>query len=168
MLITAIFAWFHIVSAIMWLGEGILFAFVIAPSLAKISPPSSGEFFVKIVPRVSTYFRIVAGTTVLFGLLLIYTGISNGDFPAFSLSSTWGASITIGLSFGLIAFLNSEFVAQLPLRKVIRLIKEMQASGKHEPPAELPKTIKKASLTANATVMLLIVTLIFMVSAGFY
>ena len=168
MLITAIFALFHIASAIMWLGGGILFAVVIAPSLAKLSPPSSGEFFVKVVPRVSLIFRIVAGTTVLFGVLLIYTGISNGDFPAFSLSSTWGASIAIGLSIGLIAFLNSEFVAQPPLRKVIRLLKEMQASGKHEPPAELPKTIKRAALTANTTVILLIITLIFMVSAGFY
>lgn len=168
MLITAIIAWFHVISAIMWLGGGILFALVIGPGLAKLSPPSSGEFFVKIVPKVSLFFRIVAGTTVLFGALLIYTGISNGDFPAYSLTSTWGASITIGLSFGLIAFLNSEFVAQRPLGNAVRLIKEMQKSGKHEPPAELPKTIKRAALTANATVILLIITLVFMVSAGFY
>ena len=168
MLITAIIAWFHIASAIMWLGGGILFAFVIGPGLARLSPPSSGEFFVKIVPKVSLFFRIVAATTVLFGALLIYTGISNGDFPGYSFTTTWGASVTIGLAFGLVAFLNSEFVAQRPLKKAIRLLKEMRMSGKHEPPAELPKTIESAKLTANVTVILLIITSIFMVSAGFY
>ncbi len=168
MLLTAIFAWFHIASAIMWLGGGILFGFVIAPALEKLSPSSSGEFFVRIVPRVSTYFRIVAGSTVLFGLLLLIVGESNGDFGAFSLSGTWGPAIIIGLSFGFAAFLASEFVAQPPLRKVVRLIKEMQASGQHQPSAELPKAIRRSAMTANLVFFLLILALVFMVAAGFY
>lgn len=146
-----------------------MFAFVIGPALAKLSPPSSGEFFAKVVPRVSMFFRIVAGTTVLFGVLLLYTGESNGDFGAlFPSSGSWGPAIIIGLSIGLVAFLFSEFVAQPPLRKAIRLIKEMQSSGQHEPPAELPKAIGRATLTANVTVVLLFLALVFMVSAGFY
>jgi uncharacterized membrane protein len=168
MLLTAIFAWFHIVSAMMWLGGGILFAFVIGPALARLSPTSSGEFFAKVVPRISMFFRIVAGTTVLFGLLLLYTGESNGDFGALSPSGSWGPAIMIGLSIGLVAFLISEFVAQPPLRKAIRLIKEMQSSSQHQPPAELPKTIRRATITANVTVLLLILALVFMVTAGFY
>lgn len=145
-----------------------MFAVVVAPALAKLSPPSSGEFFVKVVPRVSRYFQIVAGSTVLFGLLLLYTGISDGYFPSFSLSNTWGLSISIGLSIGFVAFLNSEFVAVPPLNKAVGLIKEMQASGQHQPPAELPRTLARASLTAKITVILLILALAFMVYTGFY
>ncbi|MGD0146149.1 MAG: hypothetical protein ABSB53_04775 [Nitrososphaerales archaeon] len=48
------------------------------------------------------------------------------------------------------------------------MIKEMQSSGQHQPPAELPKTIRRATITANVTVLLLILALIFMVAAGFY
>jgi uncharacterized membrane protein len=168
LLLTAILAWLHIISAIGWLGGGIMFALVVAPSVAKLSPPSSGEFFVKVVPKVATFFRIAALSTILFGLLLIYFGVSNGDLGPYSTSSTWGVSITIGFSFGFIAFLNSELVAVPPLQKAVKMIKEMQSSGHHQPPAELPKVLRRASLTANITVSLLIVTLIFMVAAGFY
>jgi uncharacterized membrane protein len=168
MLSTAIFAWLHIVSAIGWLGGGIMFGFVVAPALSKLSPASSGEFFMKIVPRVARFFQIVAGSTVLFGVLLLYTGISNGDFSGLTLSSTWGLSIVIGLSLGFIAFLVSEFVAVPPLRKAIRIITEMHASGQQEPPPELQKTLKRAGLLANVTVTLLILAVVFMVSAGFY
>jgi uncharacterized membrane protein len=70
-LITAVVAWLHIISAIGWLGGGIMFAFVVGPALAKLSPPSSGEFLVKVVPRVVLFFQISAGTTILFGVLLL-------------------------------------------------------------------------------------------------
>lgn len=168
MLSTAILAWFHIIFAMMWLGGGVMFAVVVAPALAKLSPASSGEFFVKVVPRVARFFQIVAGLTILFGVLLVYVGISNGDFPGLDLSTKWGLSIIIGLSIGVVALLVSEFLAVPPLLKVITMIKEMQASGQHQPPTELPKTLRRASLTANASVILVVLTLVLMVSAGFY
>ncbi|HMD78839.1 MAG TPA: hypothetical protein VKF39_02530, partial [Nitrososphaerales archaeon] len=127
-----------------------------------------GEFFMKIVPRVARFFQIVAGSTVLFGALLLYTGISNGDFSGLTLASTWGLSISIGLSFGLVAFLISEFAAVPPLKKAIRIITEMHGSGQQKPPPELQETLKRAALLANVTVALLVLALIFMVSAGFY
>lgn len=145
-----------------------MFGVVVAPALSKLSPGSSGEFFVKVVPRVIRYFQSVAGLTVLFGVLLLYAGVSNGDFPAFTSSSTWGLSVMVGLSLGLLAFLVSEFVAVPPLKKAIRIINEMRESGQHQPNPELPKTLRQAALTANTTVILLVLTLVFMVSAGFY
>lgn len=145
-----------------------MFGVVVAPGLAKLSPGSSGEFFVKIVPRVIRYFQSLAGSTILFGVLLLYVGVNNGDFPAFTASSAWGLSVMIGLGLGFVAFLISEFVAVPPLKKAIRIITEMQQSDQHQPNPELPKTLKRAALTANTTVVLLILTLVFMVSAGFY
>jgi hypothetical protein len=145
-----------------------MFGFVVAPALSKLSAASSGEFFMRIVPRIARFFQIVAGSTVLFGVLLLYTGISNGDFSALTLSSTWGISIVIGLSFGFVAFLVSEFAAVPPLKKAIKIITEMHASGQQQPPPELQETLKRAALLANTTVSLLILALICMVSAGFY
>ncbi len=74
----------------------------------------------------------------------------------------------IGLSVGFVAFLISEFVA-VPIQvRAINMIKEMQASGQHEPPADFPKTLRRASSLATLTVLLLILASIFMVAAGFY
>jgi uncharacterized membrane protein len=164
-LLIAILAWLHVVSAISWLGGGILFAFVIGPALAKLSPSSSGEFLVKVVPGVARFFQMVAGSTILFGLLLVY---NLGGFGVLSLSSSFDVNITIGLSIGFIAFLISEFVA-IPIQlKAIKMVREMQASGQHQPPAEFPKTLNRARVTATLTVILLILTSVFMIAAGFY
>lgn len=142
-----------------------MFAFVVGPALAKLSPPSSGEFLVKVVPRVVRFFQIFAGTTILFGVLLLF---SFGRVPVLDFSTSYGVELTIGLSLGLAAFLISEFVAVPIQLKAINMIKQMQASGQHQPPPEFPKTLKRASNTATLTVVLLILASVFMVAAGFY
>jgi hypothetical protein len=48
------------------------------------------------------------------------------------------------------------------------MVKEMQASGQHQPPAEFPKALRRASMTATLSVLLLILASVFMVAAGFY
>lgn len=142
-----------------------MFAFVVGPALAKLSPPSSGEFLVKVVPRVVRFFQVFAGTTILFGAFLLY-GL--GSLPLLDPSTFYGLDLTIGLSIGFIAFLLSEFVSVPIQLRAIKMIREMQASGQHEPPAEFPKTLRRASNTATLTVLLLILTSVFMVAAGFY
>lgn len=142
-----------------------MFAFVVGPALAKLSPPSSGEFLVKVVPRVVRFFQIFAGTTVLFGVLPLY---SLGSLPLLDPSTFYGADLTIGLSIGFVAFLLSEFVSVTIQVKAIKMIREMQTSGQHQPPAEFPKTLRLASRTATLTVLLLVLASIFMVAAGFY
>ncbi len=142
-----------------------MFAFVVGPALAKLSPPSSGEFLVKVVPRVVRFFQIFAATTILFGTLLLY---SLGSLPLLDPSTSYGVDLTIGLSIGFVAFLISEFVA-VPIQvKAINMVREMQASGQHQPPTGFPKTLKRASNTATLTVLLLILASVFMVAAGFY
>ena len=164
-LLIAILAWFHVASAIGWLGGGLMFAFVIGPALSKLSPPSSGEFLVKVVPRVVRFFQIFAGTTVLFGVLLLY---SLGSLPLLDPSTFYGLDLTIGLSIGFLTFLISEFVSVPIQLRAIKMIREMQATGQHQPPGEFPKTLKRASNTATLTVVLLIFASVFMVAAGFY
>jgi uncharacterized membrane protein len=165
MLLTAVLAWLHVISAISWLGGGIMFGIIIAPMLSKLSPPAAGEFLVKVGPRVARFFQAFAGLTVLFGLLLLY---NIGGFGLLTLSNTYGIELTIGVSFALAAFVVSEFFAVPPILKAVRLIKQMQSSGSHEPPAELAKTLRIAGATAMFLLVLLLLTSVFMVAAGFY
>ena len=145
-----------------------MFAFVVGPALAKLSPPASGEFLVKVVPRVVRFFQIVAATTILFGVLLLYTILPTVDFGTMSNLHPYGIEIMTGLSIGFVAFLLSEFVAVPIQLRAVKMVREMQASGQHQPPPEFPGTLKSAADYATLTVVLLLVASVFMVAAGFY
>jgi uncharacterized membrane protein len=165
MLYIWILAWLHVLSAIGWLGGGILFGFVVGPALAKLSPGAAGEFMVKVVPRVVRFFQVSAGLTVLFGAMLLY---SLGGPGILDPSSFYGVDLRVGIVLALLAFVVSEFVAVPYQLKAVRLVREMVAGGQSQPPAELPRTQKLAQITAILTLVLLLATLICMVGAGFY
>ena len=69
---------------------------------------------------------------------------------------------------GLVAFLIAEALAVPSLNKVVRIFRGIQEAGQKEPPAELGKALERARLTATATVVMLVLTLVFMIAAGFY
>ncbi len=165
MLSTWVLAWLHVVSAICWLGGGIMFAFVVGPALSRLSPASSGEFLVKVVPRVVRFFQVFAALTILFGLLLLY---NLGGPSLLSPSTSYGVDLSIGAGFAIVAFVESEFVAVPIQLQAVRMIREMLAAGQHQPPAGFPKTLRLATITATLTVVLLIFASVFMVGAGFY
>jgi|SRR5271157_647707 len=165
MLTTWILAWLHVESAICWLGGGIMFAFVVGPALARLSPASSGEFLVKVVPRVVLFFQVFAGLTILFGALLLY---NMGGPSLLSPSTSYGLDLTAGVGFAIVAFVESEFVAVPIQLRAVRMIREMLAAGQHQPPAGFPRTLRLATITATLTVVLLVLASICMVGAGFY
>jgi uncharacterized membrane protein len=166
-LIFAALAWLHIFFAVCWLGGGTLFVFVIGPAVAKLSPPTSGEFFKKVIPKVLRFFQIMPTLTILFGLILLYVFI-NGDFSTLSLMNSWSLKIIIGMATGFVAFLSGEIVAVPNFQKGITMIGQPRSDGSQGPPTELLKTLKKARLASALSVILLIVTLIFMVGSAFY
>lgn len=165
MLVTWILAWLHVLSAIGWLGGGIMFGFVIAPALARLSPASSGEFMVKVVPRVARFFQASAGLTIVFGFLLLY---NLGGMSLLDLSTSYGVDLTVGMGAALAGFLVSEFVTSPILLKAVRLVRESMASPAHQPSPELPRTMRLVSLTSIVTLILLLVAFTGMVGAGFY
>ncbi|MCI4352726.1 MAG: hypothetical protein L3K14_04980 [Thermoplasmata archaeon] len=160
-----ILAWLHVISAIGWLGGGIMVVFVIGPALARLSPVSTGEYFVTVVPRVGRFFQIVPVLTIVFGALLLY---DNGGFGLLSLSTTYGLTLSIGVIFALAAFVVAEFFAIPSMFKIVRMVKKMRASGQAQPPTEFLATAKLARVTGALSAVLLIITSIFMVGAGFY
>ncbi len=166
-LIVALLAWLHIFFAVGWLGGGIMFGFVIGPALSRLSPPASGEFFKKVVPRVLRFFQIVPGLAILFGLLLLYA-FTNGDLSLVSPTSSWGFKIILGMTVGLIAFLTGELLAVRYFYRAIGMMGQAPSAGSQGPPTELLATLKKARISATVTVLLLVVALVFMVGSAFY
>ena len=165
LLITWVLAWLHVASAICWLGGGILFAFVVGPALARLSPAASGEFLVKIVPRIVRFFQVFAGLTILFGILLLY---NLGGFSLLSPSSSYGLDLSLGALFAILAFVETEAIAAPIQLKAVRMVREMLSTGAHQPPAALPSTLRMARVTATLAVVLLVLASVFMVGAGFY
>jgi Na+(H+)/acetate symporter ActP len=155
----------HVNSAMCWLGGGVVFAFVVAPALRKLSPASSGEFLLKVVPNVVRFIQIFAGLTILFGFLLLY---NLGGSSLLSGSGFYSVDLSIGIVLALAAFFLAEFVSAPLQLKAVQMVRDMTASGAHQPPAECPRTLRRASMSALLTVTLLILTSICMIGAGFY
>ena len=165
-LVTTILAFAHILSAMAWLGGGFMFGFIIAPRLTKLSLASSREFFVSIVPQVLRFFQVVAGLTILFGVLLLYSIISSsGGWMA--QPASWRLDIEGGIAVAVVAFLYSEFVAVPVFKDVVALNLKMSADGSNVP-AELPRAGRKAGVASLVTLILLLIALGFMATAGFY
>lgn len=163
---TAVLAVLHVFTAMGWLGGGLLFGFVISPRLAKLSRPAAREFVLGVAPGILRFFQVAAGATILFGLLLLYN-MTNGDFSQLSFSSIWGRSLLIGMTTALVAFVLSEAVTVRAFQRVIALNGRMRPDGSEVPP-ELPPAVRRAGRLALANSLLLVLTLAFMVSAGFY
>lgn len=83
-------------------------------------------------------------------------------------STFYGLDLTVGVTFALLAFVESEFIAVPILLRAVRMVREMVASGAHEPPPEFLRTMRLAKLTAFLSLILLFLTSICMVGAGFY
>jgi hypothetical protein len=143
-----------------------LFGVVISPRIAKLSLPGRREFVLGVAPGILRFFQVAAGMTILFGLLLLYN-MTNGDLSQLSFATAWGRSLVLGMATALVAFVLTEAVTVRALRKVIRLNQRMLPDGS-EAPTDLPSAVHRAQQLTLVNAFLLLLTLAFMVSAGFY
>src|SRR5438552_3073689 len=141
-----------------WLGGAALFVSVVGPGLRSLSLTARLEFLSKIGPGATRFFIGSSTATIVFGLALLFS------FPGAS-----SATLTTGLAVGLIAYLDAILVAIPSLRKADHLAKEMLASGQAggPPSPELAKALKRGGIGVATVVVLLVITLISMVTAGF-
>lgn len=167
MWLTDLLATFHVLFAMSWLGGGIMFGFIIGPQVARIPPPATREFFVNVGPAVLRFFQVVPTLTIAFGLLLVYN-MTGGDWSQLSPATSWGFDVSVGMTFAIAAFVVGEAGAAPALGKVVRLLKSFTPGSGAPPPAELPAAVRNARVTATVSILLLGVTMVFMVGAGFY
>lgn len=166
-LLTTVLAFLHIFCAMGWIGGGFLFGFVIAPKLSKMSLAGSRDFVLTIVPGVLRFFQVIAGLTILFGVLLLYVMTQVDHSQTLSTSNTWGWAIYAGVGVAVVAFLFSEFVAVPVFKTLVELNRRMNPDGTNVP-AELPRGARRAAMVSLTALVLLLVAMSFMVAAGFY
>lgn len=154
MLVTVI-AFFHIISAMGWLGGAILFTSALTPGVRRLSPAASVEFFAVVVPRLTRYFLIVVFSTVIFGPLLFLTIPDESQY------------IYGGIATGFTAFLI--VLSEVPsFNRLVGMAQEMLKSGHSGPPPdEYVRLLRRVRITTLATVILLVATLMFMVYSGY-
>jgi uncharacterized membrane protein len=154
----------HVLSAVMWLGAGLLTGFVIGPSLRKMSPPASLEFNAKVLPRITSFVRMAVASTFVFGILLLYF-FQDGDM-SWLMNSTQGYVISAGVLLAVVTAVLAFGFTIPAFAKVSKLSAEALQSGK--PPApEMMGAGRRAATGSMVGVFLLLIVLAMMVISGF-
>lgn len=158
-------AYGHILSAMIWLGGGILTGFVIAPNLQKLTAPARLEFNAKILPKLITFVQAAIGSTFVFGLLLL-DAYYNGNFT-FLHTTTQGYELSAGILLALVLAVVAWTVTFPAFKGIARISSGLLQGGQQTPPPELAKYGKRARLGSMMGIIILLVVLATMVSAGF-
>ena len=157
-------AYAHILSAVAWLGGGILTGFVVGPNLMKLSPQARLEFNAKVLPRVLRFVQAAIGATFLFGLVFFYE-LFNGSFSTLSATSQ-GKDIYAGIVLGVLAAIVAWSVTFPSFNKVVKLSEEALKSTPPSPSSEMAKYGGRARMGALVGMVLLLLALAMMVAAG--
>ena len=155
----------HIISAMSWLGGGILTTFVLGPSLRELPPPAALQFNAKVLPRLLRFIQMAVGATLLFGVLLLYF-YYNGDFSQLS-ATTEGIELSTGILLAVATGVVAWTVTLPSFKKVAQIAGEIIKSGAQQPPPELMVYGRRARIGATVGVILLLVVLAMMVAAGY-
>ena len=164
-IVITVLAYLHIMSAISWLGASLFFVLILGPGLRSLTPPTSLEFFAKIGSKAPRFFVGSSTLTVVFGLLLLYF-VLDGDFSLLSTTS-FGTTISIGLTLGLIAYLEAAILTGPKFSKAAKLANELMKNPPQGPSAELIELQKKGGLSAIIGTIILVFAALFMVAAAF-
>jgi hypothetical protein len=164
-LVLGLLAWFHILSAIGWLGTDITLLLGVEPGLDRLTPAAKDELMTTIFPRLNRLEMIFASATVLFGLLFAYE-FTGGDLTLLSPAKPWGLTITVGATLGFVAFLLEALVEYPSEKRVIEIVRELRAKNQLAPTAELSRYHERSEFAEVAVLILLLATLTFMVASA--
>jgi len=165
-ILNTVVLWVHIFGVVGWMGAGMIFAVVIGPSVAKMSPQARTEFFAKVVPTYLRYIEIFSIITVLAGIAMVAV-LANGDFSILSPSTHFGLFISAGALLALVT-IGLALSVVVPTAKKISVISQSMMEKPGPPPAELPGLAKKLKQSSTIALALLIVVTILMVAAATY
>lgn len=166
MILNTIVLWAHIFGAIGWMGAAMVFAFVIGPSLAKMSPQARLEFFAKAAPRYLRYVELFTLLTIIFGVAMVAV-LADGDTSILSLDTTFGVAIAVGATLAVVAVGLAMGVIVPTARKISEISKQLlEKPG--PPPPELPALSNRLKVSSAVGLVLLILVTIMMVAAATY
>jgi len=164
-IVTQIAAYGHILSAMGWLGGGMLTAFALGPNVRRMSPPAALEFNAKVLPKLARFVQAAIGLTLLFGLILLYQVASAAGGSSY-FSTSQGQEISVGMVLALLTAIIAWAVTFPSFKKVSKAAEAAIANQQPAPP-EMMANAKRAGTGATIGVVLLLITLATMVAAGF-
>ena len=150
--------WVHMLSAAAWLGEVLLIAFVMVPSIATMDVKARASYIGTVFPRVFRMASIAVALVLLSGLYMNYllTGWQNmlGYIQSFR-----GMMVTIGGVLGLLLGVF-HFVVEARIEgRVIRLAEEIDAG-------ELESILRYLRIIPRVGLVILIVVFLSMMIAA--
>ena len=163
-ILVEVFEYAHILSAMGWLGGGILTTFVLGPNLVKLPPPASLAFSARIMPRITRFVSMMAASTLLFGFLLLYA-LTGGDLTYFT--SPEGMTLSAGIGLALVAAVIALGVTIPSFNRASAIASQLLEGGQQAPPPELKKYMTRARRGSLVAFVLLLVVVAAMVAAGY-
>jgi uncharacterized membrane protein len=159
----AILEYGHIISAMGWLGGAILTTFVLGPSLRELPPPAALQFNAKVLPRIIRFVQATVGSTLLFGLLFLYSSYDMSSF----LGTIEGVELSVGIVLALVVAVIAWTITIPSFNRVSKISNEVLQGGQQAPPPEMMAAAKRARTGATVATLLLFVVLATMVAAGY-
>lgn len=157
-IVTAIFSWFHIISAMGWFGSLAFMAFALLPALGKVSSEARYEVLVHILPRASMLVRAFGGLAIIVGV--IYAGYLSMTGALSAMTSPYSISLATGAIIALITF--GAFGEGMMMPASRKFVSEY-SSGKKDSLGPLENRIRQSAILQ---ILLLGVVLAAMVTAG--
>ncbi len=151
--------WFHIFFGVIWIGHLYYFNFVQGAFFAETDAATKSNAIQKLVPRALWWFRYGALFTIITGLLLLTGRMHQG----FNFASAWGVNILIGMTLGIIMFLNVWLIIWPNQKIVIASATAAATGGKADPNAAAAGA--KAGLASRTNTLFSIPMLFFMAAA---
>ena len=158
-----ILRWIHFLSGIAWIGLLYYFNFIQVPFLAVAEGGTKTDVTTKMAPKSLWWFRWAAMVTMIAGLLIYTQRLMLMGGEQFY-SSSYGISISIGGTLGLIMWFNVWFIIW-PNQKVI-IATTQAAAAKGKAPEGLGNRPRVAFLASRTNTMLSIPMLFFMAAAS--
>lgn len=141
-----------------------VFAVVIGPSLARMSPQSRIEFFAKVMPKYVSYIRVFVVISILFGVAMVAV-LANGNFSIMSPSTSFGLFISAGALLALVT-VGVAMSVTLPAATKISKISQALLEKPGAPPAEMGALSKRLRLSSTVALVMLILVTILMVAGA--
>lgn len=153
--------WLHFFFGVIWIGHLYYFNFVQGPFFNEIDAGTKSVAIQKLVPRALWWFRWGSFWTMFTGLVILGIEGHRAGFEIFQTS--WGATILIGASLGLLMGSNVWFIIW-PNQKIVIQSATQAASGGAALPTAAPAGAR--ALVASRTNALFSIPMLFFMGAA--
>ncbi len=139
--------------------------FVVGPNLQKLPPPARLAFNSLVLPRILAFLKMMVLSTIVFGVLLL--GAFYGGTESLLFSTSQGGELTLGAILALVTAVVAFSVTFPSFTKISRISTDVIQGKLQAPPPELAQIAKRARMGSVLGVVMLLIALLTMVSAGF-